>query len=145
MQSPTSFSRFIPLSALPKPYIQPVAASFADVWSKIRNMTSCWDTSSIATMESDIPKCFSDHKTSAVKFSCQSFEIEEQGLLSTFYCLALTNNDSGRNLLWKRMLNFPVTAASWDQNSVQLEDRLCFEYDSWQQKRETRRLITLSL
>lgn len=47
-------------------------------------------------MEFDITKCFSDYKTLVVnaKFWCQSLEIKEQGLL-----LALTNNDSGRNLL----------------------------------------------
>lgn len=102
------------------------AYSFVNIWTNWENMTICWDASNIATKEFDITKCLSDHKTSAVnvKFCCQSLEIKEQGLLSTFYCLALTNNHSGGNPLWKRMSSFPVTVASLDQNSEQLEDRL---------------------
>lgn len=87
-------------------------------------------------MESGITKCFSNHKTSAVNanFWCQSLEIKDQGLLFTLYSLALTNNDSGRNVLWKRMSSFPVlTVASLDQNSVQQEDRLRFEGEGWQE------------
>lgn len=80
------------------------------------------------------------------KFWCQSLEIKEKGLHSTFCSLALTNNDSGRNLLWKRMSSFPVTVASLDQNSVQLEDRQCFEEEDWQdflsQKEKTLNILS---
>lgn len=70
--------------------------------------TSYCDTSNIATMRSDITKWFGDHKTWAVNAGLwrQSLGIKENGLLTAFYCVALTNNDRGRYLLWKRMSSF---------------------------------------
>lgn len=97
------------------------------LFGQTENTTSCWDTSNEATVESDITQYLSERQV----FWCQSLEIKAEGVLSTYW---QTMTGWRRNLWWKRMSSFPVTAASWDQKPAQLEDSLGFESEKIKNK-----------